>query len=456
MAHEGKQAIILDSLRKFMRRGAKARLINLAHKVRPPDFAGLYPQLTELEQIAFFRHLVERDAQYAGELLSHLNPVQGADLLIPLGSELGGRLLDHCPEDDAAKIMAEMPEEARNTLLASMKHEEAAEVEKLLIYDEETAGRIMTPEVFALNEHVTVGEAVTALQEAGDVELAFYIYVVDDRNHLIGVFSLRQLLLHRPDSVLRELMNTDLISVRTDTDQEEVARLAQKYDLIAVPVLDDQGRLVGVITIDDLVDVLRDEATEDFYRLAGTSQEERRRPSVWTSVRIRTPWLLASFVGGYLASLVVGSYRETLAALPLLAGFIPVILGMGGNVGTQSATIIVRGLATGRVDSGNLRLVAIRELVTALLLGGIYGVLLGLAAYFLTSLGWETALVLGVALLASILIAATIGACVPVVLHRIGVDPAVATGPFVTTSVDILGVLVLFAFATMALLWTGS
>jgi magnesium transporter len=441
-----------------MRRGATGHLINLLRKVHTADFAGLYPELTGSEQIKLFRLLAERDAESGGELLSYLSREAGAALLVRLDPETGSRLMEECPEDDAAQILGEMPEEERTALLAAMKHEDAAEVEKLLIFDEETAGRIMTPEVFSLHENTTVAEGINALQKAGDVELAFYIYVVDDRNHLVGVLSLRQLLLHPPDSRIGTLMNTDLISVRTDTDQEEVARVAQKYDLIAVPVVDEQGRLVGIITIDDVVDVLREEATEDFYRLAGTSEEERRHPTVWNAVRIRTPWLLASFAGGILASRVVGAYEDTLKAIPLLAAFIPVILGMGGNIGTQSSTIIVRGLATGRVERGNLARVAGKELFTAVLLGGIYGLLLGLVGWLaarMADLPVHTAIVLGVSLFASMLIAATIGTFMPMILHRAGVDPAVATGPFVTTSVDVLGILVLFGAATFILLGAG-
>jgi magnesium transporter len=336
-----------------------------------------------------------------------------------------------------------------------MHRDEAAEVEKLLIYDEETAGRIMTPEVFSLPEQTTIGDAITALQQVGDVELAFYIYVVDDRDHLVGVLSLRQLLLHRPDMHLRELMNTDLIVVRTDTDQEDAARVAMKYDLIAVPVVDDQGRLVGIITIDDLVDVMREEATEDFYRLAGTSEEERHRTGLWASVRSRTPWLAASLVGGIVASVVIGSFEETLKVLPILAAFIPVILGMGGNIGTQSSTIIVRGLATGRVETANLGRVVAKEMGTATVLGLIYGVVLGLTTFFYWEVSWQTSVAVGVSLLGSMLIAASIGSFVPMILHRVGVDPAVATGPFVTTSVDVLATLLFFSVSVALVLRGG-
>jgi magnesium transporter len=455
MALEGKQAVIVDSLRKFMRRGAHNHLLNLLRKVRPGDFPALWTKLTEKEQLNLFRGLVPREVELGADFLSHLPPEPAAELLVGLGVEIGARLLEQCPDDDAANILASVPEEFRATLLEGMHRDEAAEVEKLLIYDEETAGRIMTPEVFSLPEQTTIGDAITALQQVGDVELAFYIYVVDDRDHLVGVLSLRQLLLHRPDMHLRELMNTDLIVVRTDTDQEDAARVAMKYDLIAVPVVDDQGRLVGIITIDDLVDVMREEATEDFYRLAGTSEEERHRTGLWASVRSRTPWLAASLVGGIVASVVIGSFEETLKVLPILAAFIPVLLGMGGNIGTQSSTIIVRGLATGRVETANLGRVVAKEMGTATVLGLIYGVVLGLTTFFYWEVSWQTSVAVGVSLLGSMLIAASIGSFVPMILHRVGVDPAVATGPFVTTSVDVLATLLFFSVSVALVLRGG-
>jgi magnesium transporter len=221
---------------------------------------------------------------------------------------------------------------------------------------------------------------------------------------------------------------------------------------VAIPVVDGLHRLVGVIAIDDIIDVLKEEATEDFYRLAGTSEDERMHRSVLRAVRLRIPWLLASFFGGLMASQVITHYQGVLARVVVLAGFIPVILGMGGNIGTQSSTIIVRGLATGRIEIREIWHVVFREVRIAVVLGAIYGVLLGLGGAFLLGVGPAISVLLGLSLLASMLIAALIGSSVPMILKRLGIDPAVATGPFITTSVDVLATLVFFQLAVLLVL----
>jgi len=276
--------------------------------------------------------------------------------------------------------------------------------------------------------------------------------VVDERQHLLGVLSLRQLLLARPGEQVSHTMTTDVVSSTTDTDQEEIARLVARYDLLAIPVVDGQHRLVGVIAIDDIIDVLKEEATEDFYRLAGTSEDERLHRSVFRAVRLRIPWLLASFAGGLLASQVINHYEGVLAKVVILAGFIPLILGMGGNIGTQCSTIIVRGLATGRIEIRELWRVIFREVRIAMILGLIYGTLLGLGGLLLLQISPSVALLIGLSLLASMIIAALFGSALPMLLSRMGVDPAVATGPLITTSVDVMAIAIFFQLAALLVL----
>ncbi len=314
--------------------------------------------------------------------------------------------------------------------------------------DEETAGRIMTTEFFALDEDTLVKDAISSLRDAAETEMIFYLYVVDDRNHLIGVCSLRQLLLSNPELPLKQFMQTDLISATTDTDQEEVARIVSRYNLLAIPVTDENNRLVGVVTIDDVVDVIKEEATEDFYKMAGTSDEEILTKSVFKSARIRLPWLLASFFGGIVATAILSRFEGTLSSFVMLTYFLPIIMGMGGNIGNQSSTIIVRGLATGRIELSMLGRVAVKEIRIAVVLGLSYGLLLGVIAYSLGLLQEPSlsspllfGLMVGIALSASMIIAGTIGSIVPMTLQKAGIDPAVAATPFVATAVDILGVL---------------
>jgi magnesium transporter len=315
----------------------------------------------------------------------------------------------------------------------------------------------MTPDVFSLAEDLTVEEAVHSLQQNRDLEMAFYLYVVDDRGHLVGVLSLRQLLVNAPGLKLRDVMTSDVIKVRTDMDQEEVAKIVSKYDIIAVPVVDDQSRLVGVITIDDVIDVVREEATEDFYKLAGTSDEEKVQRSVLKSARSRLPWLFTSFFGGIAVAAVVGFYQGILAQMAVMAGFFPIILGMGGNIGTQSSTIMVRGLATGRIELRLVWTAISKEIRIALVLGVAYGALLAVVAWALlkTPIGLHGApalpagLIVGLSLFLSMSMAAVIGTLLPVLLKMVGLDPARATGPFVTTSVDVIGSVVYLSMVSL-------
>lgn len=454
-----RQLLVLESVRRFLRRGAFAHLLNLLAKTRPQDFAPLYEEMTEREQVALFRALAERDPELGAAFLVELAPGSGPALLRRLGPQGAARLLERCADDDAADLLTELEQSEQDAILEAMRPEEKAGVEQLLIFDEETAGRIMTPEVFALRERCTVGEAIRELQTRGSVEMAFYVYVIDERNHLVGVLSLRDLLLHPPETRLSEIMNTDLITVRTDTDQEEVARIAAKYDLIAIPVLDDQGKLVGMVTIDDVIDVLREEATEDIFRMAGTSEEERIEPSIWKSVRTRSPWLVATFCGGMLASFVISGFQPTLQRIVGLAAFIPIVLGMGGSAGNQTAIVVIRGLATGRIHEGVLLRSFLRELGVSVVLGGVYGLLLAAGSF--ASLHWlsempasaalPVALVVGSSLAMSMTVATFVGSVLPLVLHRLGIDPAISTTPFVTTTTDVVGSLIFLGLATTLL-----
>ncbi len=457
MARDAKQTVLLDSLRKLLRRGASAHLVNLLQKARPADVAAMWQDLADQERLSLVATLAEKAPELGSRILGEVHPMQVAELLAGLPHEVSARLIQELEPDDAAQLVSALPPERAAKVLSLMHGEEAEDVKELLVYPEESAGRIMNPDCFSLHEESGVGDAIRTLQELGEETPVFYLYVVDARNHLVGVLSLRQLLQKNPNARLKEIMTTDVIRVRTTTDQEEVARVASKYDLLAVPVVDDASKLVGVVTIDDVIDVAREEATEDFYKLAGTSDEERLTMSAVRSVRARLPWFFATFLGGLAVAAMVArvSLSGPFARTAALAGFIPVILGMGGNLGTQSTTIIVRGLATGRIGLDQVWRVILKEMRVAIALGLVYGALLAGAAVLLARgpLGegekpvGSLALLLGLSLFCSMLVAATIGSVVPVVLQRLGVDPAVAAGPFVTTSVDVLGSLIFLSLA---------
>jgi magnesium transporter len=280
--------------------------------------------------------------------------------------------------------------------------------------------------------------------------MPFYLYVVNNYGNLVGVISLRQLVVVPPDTPLKQFMTTDVFSVKTDMDQEEVAKLVARYDILAVPVVDENNRLVGIVTVDDVIDIIRTEATEDILKMAGVGEEYVETKSIFKSTRIRLPWLFASCIGGVVAIIIIGHFEGVLTQVAYLAAFIPVIMGMGGNIGTQSSTIVVRGLATGRLNVRDIWKVVVKELCIGLILGVVYGLLISAVA----QVSYSTlmlAIAVGLALTSSMAIAALVGSLVPMVMARLNIDPAVSTGPFVTTAVDIISVSCYFVLATTLL-----
>jgi magnesium transporter len=391
------------------------------------------------------------DVEQKGILFSELDEDTFQDLIEDMKIEDIVRILESMPADDVADIIGRLPEEKSQTILDKMKRAESEEVEDLLRYEDDTAGGIMVPDFIALREDVTAREAIESLQtEHSDVEMAFYLYVVDEYGKLVGVSSLRQLVVVSPETVLKEFMTTDVFSVQTDMDQEEVARLVARYDILAVPVVDGTNRLMGIVTVDDVIDILRKEATEDILKMAGAGEEFVETKTIFKSTRIRLPWLFASCMGGLFAFFIIGEYESSLSKIAYLAAFIPVIMGMGGNIGTQSSTIVVRGLATGRINVRDIWPVVFKELSIGVILGLVYGLLIGFVAQFRYSME-ALALSVALAVICSMSIAALVGSLVPMGFARINIDPAVATGPLVTTAIDIISVFFYFLIATTLL-----
>jgi magnesium transporter len=430
--------VVLDSVRRLIRLGATANLINLLHKQHPADLAQVFAELGEKDRATAFSLLVDRNSKLAMEALSELGPEGGAALLADRSADDIARLLHELPSDDAAAIIDNLPESLSAGVLELIEKRPGDEVGELLEYDEQTAGRIMNPKVFALSEDMTAGEAITTLQGARDVEMVFYLYVVDARRHLVGVISLRRLLLVPPATPLKRIMTTDLTSVRTDTDQEEVARLVASYNLLAIPVVDEENKLVGVITVDDVIDVIKDEATEDVYRLAGVAGDDRVFSSARESLRKRVPWLEVNLVTAFFAASVVAVFEGTIDALPALAVFMPVVAGMGGNAATQTLTVIVRGIALGELTWANSRKALFKE--AAVGLGN--GLACGLVGWLVVWI-WKGDIWLGAILCAAMVInmfvAATAGTLIPLSLRAMKVDPALASSVFITTLTDVFG-----------------
>ena len=440
--------LVLDSVRRLLRIGASANLLNLLQKQHPADLAQVFSDLPDKEREAAFSLLAERNGRLAMEAISELGPVAGAGLLATRSAEEIAKLAQEIPSDDAAALIDHLPQELSAAVLDLMRPKESGVVENLLEYDEQTAGRIMNPHVFALSEDMTVGEAITELQTNRDVEMVFYLYVVDERRHLVGVVSLRRLLLVSPETPLKRIMTADLISARVDMDQEEVARQVASYNILAIPVVDEENKLVGVITVDDVIDVIKDEATEDIYRLAGVVGDEKVFTPAIESLRKRLPWLGVNLATAFLAAAVVGLFTNTIDALPILAVFMPIVAGMGGNAATQTLTVIVRGIALGELSWGNSRKALLKE--AAVGIGN--GVALGLVA---AAVAWGTrgdpilGLVLGAAMVINMFVAATAGVLVPLGLRAAGIDPALASSVFITTMTDVFGFFSFLGLATI-------
>ncbi|MFC1567444.1 magnesium transporter [Thermodesulfobacteriota bacterium] len=442
--------ILLDSIKRLLRRDATVHLRNIVNKTHGADLSVVFRSLSLFQQLKLYAMI--EDIEHKGILLRELDEDDFLALIEGIELEKLVEVLDDMPTDDVADLIARMPKQKSDAILEMMEKEGSEEVEGLLHYDDDTAGGIMVPDFIALREETTAGEAIKSLQkEHMDVEMPFYLYAVDEYGNLVGVSSLRQLVVVPPETPLKDFMTTDVFSVQTSMDQEEVAKIVARYDILAVPVVDETNRLVGIVTVDDVIDIIREEATEDILKMAGVSGEEFvETQSIARSTRIRLPWLFASCVGGIIAFFIINHFEGSLKKLAYLAAFIPVIMGMGGNIGTQTSTIVVRGLATGRLNISDTWSVVLKELAIGFILGSIYGLLIGVVAHFQYSL-LMVAVSVGIAVISSMSIAALVGSIVPMGFARINIDPAVATGPFVTTAIDIVSVYLYFQIATTLL-----
>jgi len=383
-----------------------------------------------------------------GQVLSELDSDSINQVLADLlHSDIAWLIKDLGP-DDVAYLLGVLPEERAKEILSLMRKEDSTEVADLLKYPKGTAGGIMTTEFFALSEDATAQDAIQRLQLATDTEMVFYIYVIDKDERLVGVLSLRRLLTVPPSTPLKNFVTRDIISVTVDMDQEEVARQVASYNLLAIPVLDNDNRLVGIITVDDVVDVIREEATEDMLKMAGAIEEGTvSKSSSLASAKHRLPWLFTNLVGSLLSGAILWEFRYTIQEVVAIVSFIPVIAAMGGNVGLQSSTLIIRGLATGLIELTDVRTVFFREIKVGLLMGLACGVIL-------TVVGWIwhqefLGMVVGVSLILAFMVSTSMATFMPIFLKRMGVDPAVAAGPFVTTANDITGITIYLSLATV-------
>jgi len=438
--------ILVESIKRLIRRDAIFNLKKIVKKTHAADLSIAFRMLSIDHQHKLFGMI--DDIEKKGILFSELDKDIFLNLIEGLEIDDIVEIVEHMPSDDVADLIDKMPKETSNTILGKMKKEGSEEVADLLSYPNDTAGGIMVPDFIALKENTTAKKAIESLQEEfHDVEMPFYLYAIDEYGKLVGVCSLRQLVVVPQETPLKNFMTTEVLSVQTDVDQEEVAKIVARYDILAVPVVNETNKLVGIVTVDDVIDIFREEATEDILKMAGVGEEFIETQSVLRNTKIRFPWLFASCIGGIFAFFIIGRFEAHLIKHAYLAAFIPVIMGMGGNIGTQSSTIVVRGLATGRFIIRDTWTVVTKELTTGTILGLIYGSIIGCVAQW----QYDTitfAISVGFAVLSSMSIAALLGSLVPMAFAKIHIDPAVATGPFVTTAIDIISVFCYFKIAT--------
>ncbi|MFP4058873.1 MAG: magnesium transporter [Bacteroidales bacterium] len=430
----------LDSLRAIIDSKDEETAKMIMQDLHPADIAEIYGELSPEESKFLYMIL---DGEKAADVLIELEEDDREKLLRILPSDIiAEQFIDYMDSDDAADIVGELSAEKKEEVLSQIKDvEQAGDIVDLLSYDEDSAGGLMAKELIWVNENWNM---LTCLKEmrkqAEGVDEVYYVYVVDDDFILKGTLSLKKLLLADSTALVREIYNSDLIYVRTDTPSEEVARAMDKYDLVTLPVIDSIGRLKGRITVDDVLDVIREEAEKDYQMISGISEDVEPFDDVWILTRARLPWLLIGLLGGILIANVIGTFEQDLRFYPEMAFFIPLIAAMGGNVGVQSSSIIVQGLANNTLGFESTARKLFKELSVAMINGII---LSGLTFIYniLFSDSMALTVTVSAALLSVILFASLFGTFIPLLLNRVKIDPALATGPFITTLNDIMGLL---------------
>jgi magnesium transporter len=437
-------------LLRLLRRPSQGQLRRVLQKIHPADIAQLFVLLTPGEQQQLVELLVE--LKLAPRTLRELDEETQTRVLADLQDDSLSTILGRLNADDAADILGLLSEERRQRLLGMLEHGLSVRLSNLLRYGEATAGGLMNPDVVSFPGEQSVALALERIRSLAGNRRLFYLYIVGEHGHLIGIVNLWQLVSATADSLLRDIMSTEVVRVGVETPQEEVARVFGKYDLLMLPVVDEDGLLVGAITVDDVLAVVEQEATEDLYRLANLDTQESVATPARRSVRLRLPWLLINLGTAFLAAWVVSLFQATIARYVALAVFMPIVAGMGGNAGTQSLTVMVRGLALGEMDLQRPGRVVLRQGFVGLMTGLATGLVLAAVA-----LAWERNPTLAGILLfaetANLTVAGLAGAAVPLVLRRLRLDPALGSSIFVTTATDCCGFLTFLGTSTLLLKW---
>lgn len=439
----------ITQIEQYVSENREQELQALLADIHYADIAEIMGELDDADSIYIFHIL---DSEKTAEILLELDEEVREKILKGLSPKEIAEELDELSTDDAADIISELPESRKEEVISELLDvEHAKDIVDLLRYDEDTAGGLMGKELVKVNENWTVLTCVKEMRaQAENVQRVHSIYVVDDENRLKGRLSLKDLLTTSTKTPISEVYIPKVDSVKVNTPDVEVARIMQKYDLEAIPVVDEMGRLVGRITIDDIVDVIKDEADKDYQLAAGISQDVEADDSILDLTKARLPWLVLAMLGGFISVSLLESFSGAMKHHGNLFFFTPLIAAMAGNVGVQSSAIIVQGLANNTL-SGSLFNRLIKEVMLSLLNGSILAVILILGSHFLLGVSFELGLTVCVSLISVIIIASLIGTFIPILLNKLGIDPALATGPFITTSNDICGILIYFSIAKLIL-----
>ncbi|MBR9975542.1 MAG: magnesium transporter [Bacteroidetes bacterium] len=439
-------AELLEDIEELVRAEARPALLNILLDLHSADIASIINELPREEGRYLFEILPPEEAS---EVLLDLHENVREDFFEELSAKRLTEIVEELDSDDAVDIVAELDEAIAQQVLEKLEPEDSAELRELLSYDEETAGGLMATEFPVVQLAGTVEDAIAAVRETAEETPDIYeVYVVDEDGVMRGVVDLKNLLLVKPHTHISDIYDPEVISVRTDVDQEDVANVMRKYDLLTLPVVDADNHPVGIITFDDIADVIHEEAQEDIQRMSGIMEDTDTSSSIFEIFRGRLPWLLVGFAGEILAALVLSSFEAELSRIIAAAFFIPIIMAMGGNAGIQASSIVVRGLATGELALSRTFRRLVREVSAALLNGSILSSLLFAVVYF-----WigdvNFGLTVALSLLVVMINATLVGATVPLILDRMDIDPALATGPFITTSNDALGLFIYLGFLSI-------
>ena len=446
----------IDRIQEMIESNSETQLKEELNSFHSADLADILQQLKPDERLKCFPLI---DEEKAADVIEYLPPQLQVEILGDIDTELASRLISKLPHDDAADVLGDMEEDESQAYLEQLPKKFSSEVRELLTYNEDTAGGIMTPLVLTVYDNMSVKEALETIRikaEKENMEL-YYAYVVDKNNHLVGVVSLRNLITAPIDLNISDLMSKDLVKIHVDDYQGHIADIFMKYQFNALPVVDLYDHLKGIVTWDDVQDIVEEETTDEILTSSGIvtdlgdEDDDILTGSLLHSIKARIPWLFITLIGEFIAVTVTNKYDKSFTALPIIAAFMPLLAGLGGNIGTQSITLMVRGMSTGQITLSSGWHQLMRETITGLSIGAIFGILVTFVTW-----GWqhnlELGLIVGVAMSLNMTIATMIGTCTPLILKKLHIDPAVASGPVIATTIDVVGLAIYLTLVTWYLI----